>query len=482
MVATTDNIGANGRETIDEQEKPVRLILRGQLLRAKVRWPDRVGESPEQEKPHEPKQYQENAINEVLEGIKAHDRGKLIMACGTGKTLVSQRVDEAMKNQRTLYIVPTISLLDQVYKAWKKHGKVRFKSLVVCSDKGLAGSRSADTDPTSTKDLSYLTHDKVEVIKKFLGDNSRTKLIVFSTYNSLPLIADAQSLGAPSFDLVVADEAHRTVALNYRQDDKRKRFFTLVHDQASLKSCKRLYMTATPKYINDAIKKRVEELGEEIVDMSDDKAFGKEFYKLTFGQAIEQGILADYRLVSFTVTQDQVRKSINEAALVSLRDGNKSDARYLAALIGMSKAIQKHDLTKILTFHSRVKGAKRIAEAGKPESFFAVNESLLGDARIHRKIWTRWITAEKTAAQRESIFSVFEKLSPEDVGIISNCACLGEGVDIPELDGVVFIDPRQSIIDIIQAVGRVIRKKDRKGTIVVPVFSGNSEDTEGGIR
>jgi len=205
-----------------------------------------------------------------------------------------------------------------------------------------------------------------------------------------------------------------------------------------------------------------------VVDMSDEAVFGQEFHKLTFGQAIEQGILADYRLVSFTVTQDMVRQSIDEATLVSLKDGGLTDARYLAALIGLAKAIKKHDLTKILTFHSRVKGAKRIAEAGKPESFFAVNESLLGDAKLDRRIWARWITAEKTVNQRESIFNAFENLPPEDVGIISNCACLGEGVDIPELDGVVFIDPRRSIIDIIQAVGRVIRKKDRKETLWFP--------------
>jgi len=256
LVATTDNIGANGRETIDEQEKPVRLMLRGQLLRANVRWPDKIGESPEQEKPHEPLPYQKIAIKDVLEGFEEHAEGKLIMACGTGKTLVSQRVDEAMKNRRTLYIVPTISLLDQIYKAYKKHGKESFRSLVVCSDKGLAGSSSVDADPTTTKDLSYLTHDKAEVIKEFLEDDAPSKSVVFSTYHSLPLIAEAQSLGAPAFDLVVADEAHRTVSLKYSKSDKQKRFFTLVHDRANLKASKRLYMTATPRFINDAITRR----------------------------------------------------------------------------------------------------------------------------------------------------------------------------------------------------------------------------------
>ncbi len=481
--ASTDLLGPNAREVVFgkrgqwmKQEKPLRMILRGKLSRADVIWPSKIGESPNKQKPHSPLPYQNIAIKDVLNGFSNEDAGKLIMACGTGKTLVSQRADEKMGNRLTLNLVPTISLLDQVYKNWKRHAKVGFKSMVVCSDRDLQ-AKGSDQDPTSPHDLSYLTHDKSENISTFLDSFRDEKKVVFSTYHSLPLVAKALESSPSTFDLVIADEAHKTVSLKNKSKSSDNRFFTLVHDREKIRAKKRLFMTATPRFVHDYIRKRVEDLGEQIVDMSD-KEFGEEFHKLTFGQAIKQKILADYRLVCFAVTNNDIKRLVDNRTLLALEDAGITDARHIGAMIGLAKAINKHSLSKILTFHRRIKNAKRIAEGDNPESLISISKAFLGKSKLNRKIWSRWITAEKTSSQRETIFQTFEDLPRDVVGLISNCQCLGEGVDIPELDGVAFIDPRKSETDTIQAVGRVIRKKDRKGTIVIPVFTDKDESTE----
>jgi superfamily II DNA or RNA helicase len=471
IVATTDDIGRNAKETLAGQEKQVGLILRGELLTAEVNWPSRIGEKAAPLPRKKPRPHQAAAIKEVVRGFCQHERGQLIMACGTGKTLTALWIAQKLRSRRTLILVPSLSLISQTLIAWGANCARPFDYLVVCSDETVI-QRGDDAAITSTNELGVPVTTDVGTIRRFLKRRHAKPAVVFATYQSSDRIAAAQKGSAPHFDLVLADEAHRCTG-------PADGLFTTVLDATKIKARRRLFMTATPRYFTGRVKKRAEELEYELASMDDESRSGPEFHRLPFNAAIRAELLTDYQVVVIGVTQAETRQWAEEGRLLRTKDGMVTDARTLASQIGLAKAMRQYDLRKTITFHSSVTKASRFTDAAQADSLGAI-ERMSPAAKPSGELWTGHISGQTPAGRRSTLLTVFGNLPQGSRGVLSNCACLGEGVDVPVLDGVGFIDPKRSMIDIIQAVGRVIRKADDKkiGTVVIPVFVDESEDAD----
>ena len=372
-------------------------------------------------------------------------------------------------------LVPSLSLVQQNLAEWGRHSAHDFDTLVVCSDESVLQSQT-DTAIQSTADLGVQVTTKPAEIQQFLDQHRKRPAVVFATYQSSDRIVTAQAgTTTKPFDLVICDESHRRAG-------HAEGLFATVLDDKKIKASKRLFMTATPRYFKEHVKRRAEELEFELVSMDDAHIFGPEFHVLSFHEAIraDPPLLTDYQVVVIGVTDREAKAWAERATLVRTAEGLSTDARTLAAQIGLAKAMQKYDLRRIITFHSSVAKAARFVDATLRDSLPGVIPHLTESARPSGKLWTKHISGHTPAGQRATLLKSLGNLPEDTRGILSNCACLGEGVDVPVLDGVAFIDPKRSMVDIIQAVGRVIRKAEGKeiGTIVIPVFIDETEDAD----
>lgn len=467
LIATTDLLSENARRTIEGQEKPVGLLLRGDLERAQVEWPDDSDSllAPTLP-PKTPRPHQQEALAAVVAGFDRADRGQLIMACGTGKTLVGLWAAEALAATRTLVLLPSLSLLAQVLGEWMANASDPWPSfLPVCSDPTVRGE---DEWVSTTADLGFpVTTDPV-LVAAFL--RKRGRRVVFSTYQSSPRIAEAQALGrVPGFDLVIADEAHRTAGPASTD-------FATILDRGVIRARRRLFMTATPRFFTGRVLKAAEEADLEVASMNDPEHYGPVFHRLTFGEAINRDLLSDYRVVIVGVDDHQVCDMAQKGRLVRLEDlDTHTDARTLAAHIGLAKAMRRFDLKRTITFHGRVKGARDFATR-LPQ----VIAWMPADQAPDGVLWAEHVSGDMPTGTRTTRLERLRHLDPGTRGLLSNARCLAEGVDVPTLDGVAFIDPKGSQTDIVQAVGRAIRKSPDKtlGAIVLPVFIEGADDPE----
>ncbi|MEU9806882.1 Helicase associated domain protein [Mycobacterium sp. NPDC050853] len=463
LIATTDRLHSIARRTIDAQEKRVGFVGLADLLTAEVDWPefpDRL-QPIKPLKPLQPRNYQKEAIRNVCKGFQNADRGQLIMACGTGKTLTSLFIKEALAVKRTLVLLPSLSLLKQTLAAWRAHATESFDALPVCSDQTVALD---DTAISHVSELCVPVETEPARIADFLRRHGPR--VVFSTYQSSPQIAAALALErVPQFDLAIADESHRVAG------DEAAVFATILDNQ-SIRARKRLFMTATPRYYTGRVLGAGQESDMEIASMNDPTKFGEVFHRLSFSEAIRRGLLTDYRVAVVGVDDATYQEWAQRGVLVR-RDGKITDARTLASQIGLAKAMRKYDLRRVISFHSRVLRAKKFA-AEMPEVF----EWMPTRQRPSGPLWSEFASGEMSAGQRHVRLQRLRQLNVGERGLLANARCLGEGVDVPTLDGVAFIDPRGSEVDIVQAVGRAIRLARDKtvGTIVIPVFVDTETD------
>jgi superfamily II DNA or RNA helicase len=475
LIATTDKIGSNARRTIDQQAKHASIVGRGDLLAADIAWPTKIGGKAPRPKRAKPRPHQRAAIAATVRGFRQHPRGRLIMACGTGKTLTGLWIHERLKSRRTLLLVPSISLVQQNLREWGRHAKEDFDFLVVCSDESVASDRE---DPA----LRYIAELGIDVttdpreIAAFLAKRRRRPAVVISTYQSSDRVSAGQRGAKKTFDLALCDEAHRLVG------DMRGKFATVLDDR-KIRCRRRLFMTATPRYFTQRARQRAADQDLEVASMDDPETFGPEFHVLKFFDAITAKptpLLTDYRVVVIGVTNAEAARWVEEGKLVRTREGAETDARTLAARIGLAKAMREYDLRRVITFHRSIRRASRFVDADRRDSLPAIVKTLRPASRPTGKLWARHISGETPASKRASMLRALAELPSNTRGLIANCACLGEGVDVPALDGIAFIDPKGSMVDIIQAVGRVIRLSPDKtvGTIVIPVFIDESSDVE----
>jgi len=475
LIATTDIIGANAMRVIENQATHASVVLRGELVSAEVDWPTAIGGSARKPARWKPRPHQQKAIKDVLAGFEEHERGHLIMACGTGKTLTGLWINEVLGCRRTLLLVPSIALVQQNLKEWGRHAKEDFDYLVVCSDESVTNDRD-DPAMRYIADLGVKPTTDAKKIADFLTKRRQCPAVVISTYQSCDRVAKGQSKAKKKFDLTICDEAHRLVG---HLDSH----FATVLDDRKIRSHRRLFMTATPRYFTQRAKDRGAEQEIELVSMDDESLFGPEFHVLSFHDAITakpEPLLTDYQVVVIGVTSAEAKAWVADAKLVRTKDGLETDARTLAAQIGLAKAVKEYDLQRVITFHRTIRRASRFVDETLSDSLPSVVRKLRPSSRPSGRLWARHISGDTPASKRASLLKQLASLPSGVRGLIANCACLGEGVDVPALDGVAFIDPKGSVVDIIQAVGRVIRKAaDKKiGTIVIPVFVDESEDAD----
>ncbi len=464
LIATTDHVGETARRTLVAQEKPVHLLLRSSLDSAQVSWPV----SPEVLRPASPvakelRPHQLEAVAAVCGGFEDSSRGQALMACGTGKTLVAMAVAEALDARRTLVLVPSLALLGQGLREWLANSRRPFSFLPVCSDETVAGEDSF------TQDVSELgfptTTDPAEVVGFLAGS---TPAVVFATYQSSPSIAEAQALGAPAFDLVISDEAHRCAG-------PAAGVFATVLDEDAILSSRRLFTTATPRYFTERLRREAELENYAVASMDDEASFGSVFHRLSFSEAISRDLLSDYQVVVVGIDDEACKSMVDQRQLVTFLGPTVLDAQALTSRLAVGKAMREWDLRRVVTFHGRVKGARDFAN-----SLPGVVSSMSADMRPDGTVRADWVSGEMSAGRRDVILGRFRDMGTGDRAVLSNARCLAEGVDVPALDGVVFVDPRRSQIDIVQAVGRAIRKAPNKklGTVVIPVAVGATDDPQ----
>ncbi|MEO7621549.1 MAG: Helicase associated domain protein [Gallionella sp.] len=472
LIATTDRIGANAKQVCDAQEKAVVRYLLSNFEGAEIDYPARFEDLYQAKLKTRPlpRQHQIEAIVATAENFTVADRGQLIMACGTGKTYTTLWIKEKLNARQTLVLVPSLSLLSQTLKEWTFAATQPFDVLCVCSDQSVS-KRGEDEIIHSVADLAFPVTSNVDEIRQFLqGEGAR---VVFSTYQSSPLIVEAQTLESiPPFDLVIADEAHRCSG-NAGRD------FSAVLDGNLIRANKRLFATATPRTYAANVHKAAEERGVEVFGMDDEAVFGKVLYSLPFPKAIQRGLLTDYRVVIIGVDDPTIAEWIKNREIVQPKEGEETDAESLASQIGMLKAIKDYDLKRVISFHSRVKRA---------EAFSGDIQDVLGWISEQHKpsgnLWSDYVSGAMPTNRRKQKLDRLKSIGEGERGILTNARCLSEGVDVPSLDGVAFIDPRSSQVDIVQAVGRAIRLSvDKKyGTIILPVFIKQGEDAVSSIE
>ena len=468
LIATTDRIGDNAKQMILRQEKQVVCFLLDNFRKSEIEFPASLKDlhKGKRKKIRTPNPHQTLAIQDVVAGLENARMGQLIMACGTGKTLTSLWIKEELEAQQVLVLVPSLSLLSQTLREWTATAKIHFNWICVCSDESVAKQdRTEDSWFTHVSDIGVPVTGDVKEIKSFLrGEGAK---VVFSTYQSSPLIAEAQQdRKIPAFDIAFADEAHRCAG-NVSEA------FGCVLDDKRIRSNKVLFMTATPRILSKQIKSKAEGRDTEIVSMDDPQVFGEVLHQLKFSQAIEQDLLSDYRVVIVGVNHPTIRNRIQNRKLLRTSNGVKLDAETLATHVALAKAVKDYDLHRVISFHSRVAGAKDFAQ-----DHTEVLEWMLPKDRPSGITITDFVSGDMNSGDRNTKINRLRNLATGERGILSNARCLSEGVDVPSLDGVAFIDPRKSQVDIVQAVGRVIRKHDdmTHGTILIPVFIDEHED------
>lgn len=472
LIATTDLIGGNAKQVCDAQEKPIVRFLLSDFERSELEYPANISALAQGKRraAPRPREHQIEAVIASAQGLHSADRGQLIMACGTGKTYVTLWVKEHLAAERTLVLVPSLGLLSQLLRKWTFAATIPFEVLCVCSDQTV-GKMGDDESIHTVADLAFpVTSDAAEIKRFLTGAGNR---VVFSTYQSSAIVALAQAdETTPTFDLVVADEAHRCAG-------KVDSAFSTVLDNTQIRSHKRLFATATPRTYASNIKKAAEERGVEVVGMDNVNQFGEVLYALPFGQAIARKLLTDYRVVIIGVDDPTIATCITNRDLITTATGIETDTESLAAQIGVLKAIKDYDLKRVISFHSRVKRAEAfMTEVKQVMTWIGEDHCPSGTLR------TDFVSGDMPASKRKIKLDQLKALNTDERGMLSNARCLSEGVDVPSLDGVAFVDPRSSQVDIIQAVGRAIRlSPDKKvGTIILPVFIAAGQDAEEAIE
>ncbi len=422
---------------------------------------------PSPPKPREPRPHQQKAIAAAKEHFisSKETRGRLIMPCGTGKSLTAFWIAEALKARSILVAVPSLHLIKQSLADWTKEFLARGEIpdwLVVCSDE-TTGKLEDDFVSDSYELGVDATTDRDE-IGRFLSKKSAKKKIVFSTYQSgKPLAAAARSAGF-SFDLGIMDEAHRTVG------SPDKSFGHLITDK-NVAIRKRLFMTATERVVR--------EKDETVLSMDDSEVYGKCFHQLTFKEAIEADppIISDYKIITITVSDESVKRFIEDNSYLKTGDEElgQREAQALAAGIALQRAFREEGVKHTISFHRSIRSAEDFRE--QQEQI----ESRIKDIEPPRALH---ISSRKTAGERAELLREFREAN---TALITNARCLQEGVDIPAVDCVLFADPKQSVVDIVQAAGRAMRpcKGKKFGYIVVPIvvpsgmaFADFAETTE----
>jgi predicted helicase len=452
------------------------------------------------------------------------------MACGTGKTFTSLKIAEKLagKGKRVLFLVPSLSLLSQTLTEWTQESTTPLHSFAVCSDSDVGKKRKKDDDivQTFTHELRYPATTNAQQLAKEISKrhDSHHMSVVFSTYHSIEVISKAQQqFNLADFDLIICDEAHRTTGATFGDDDEST--FVKVHDADFIKATKRLYMTATPRIYGDMAKATAEKDSVALCSMDDETLFGHELYVISFSEAVRQDLLVDYKVIVLAIDEIHVSQRLQK---LLADDNNQLKVDDAAKIVGCWKALSKQGTSEDLSDdHAYMRRAVAFCQVIEPATnpkthkvssknianmFKAVVEAYQeqetsknstdsfslrekagmrvlksvdhssphpsplpegeGIFRGSLQCEAAHVDGSMNASQKEEKLLWLKAATPENTcRILSNVRCLSEGVDVPALDAVLFLTPRNSQVDVVQSVGRVMRKAEgkKRGYVILPV-------------
>ena len=513
-ISTTSHWGSNAEEAIRNQEPPVTRVGMADLNSSPVDWQkllDGLTGNSALVEGKKPRKHQLDAISKAYTHYitEGNDRGKLIMACGTGKTYASLLIAEQLLNGKglVLFMVPSIALLGQSLNAWSADAGKPIKAVCICSDskasRKIQKNKYDDADdsvvdlavPASTNPKSIASQ-----LKKYRSHDGL--VVVFSTYQSIDAVSEAQQeiLSETNgeygvFDFIICDEAHRTTGV--KLSDKDESNFTKIHSNDNVKGQKRLYMTATPRLYGESAKVKASEKDCILCSMDDEALYGKEFYRVNFSYAVQNGLLTDYKVLVLTVGENDVPDNIKRDITDTTTELNFDDTSKLIGVInGLSKMIQgddhrtwdtdPHMMRRAVAFCSSIdKSASRAGIASKyvasvlPQISEKYDKNLDAESLSHTvSITAKHIDGSMNSQERNGILQWLaeEPENERECRVVTNVRCLSEGVDVPSLDAVLFLSARNSQVDVVQSVGRVMRtfhkgQPDEKkyGYIIIPI-------------
>ncbi|CAN4266098.1 COG4889 Predicted helicase [Methylophilaceae bacterium] len=505
IVSTTNNWSPNAEDALQDQNPPVSKIDLNDLENSQIDWSRfKANEVTVLKAKKSLRSHQINALNSVEFGLKSAERGKLIMACGTGKTFTSLKIAEKLagKGKRVLFLVPSLSLLSQSLTEWTQESATPLHSFAVCSDSDVGKKRKSEDDivQTFTHELRYPATTEpsrlaVEMQKRHDADHMS---VVFSTYHSIDVINKAQKeFNLAGFDLIICDEAHRTTGATFDDDDESN--FVKVHDAGFIQATKRLYMTATPRIYGEVAKASADKDNVALCSMDDEALYGKELYVISFSEAVRLDLLVDYKVIVLAVDEAHINRRLQN--LLS-DENNQLKVDDAAKIIGCWKALSKQDTQEDLsgdvdpmrravafcqviepTIEGKSKthkvSSKNIAnmfadvvEAYKTQELEDKTDDASLSISVKLNCEAEHIDGGMNASQKEAKLTWLKAEPPVDTcRILSNVRCLSEGVDVPALDAVLFLTPRNSQVDVVQSVGRVMRKSEgkKRGYVILPV-------------
>lgn len=478
IISTTDYWSSHAEAALANQMIPTSRIGISTIAESPINWDVAFPGSEVRDKSiqinlsqretFEPRPHQQTAIDKAIEGFKTHDRGKLIMACGTGKTFTALRLAERVAENnggkaRILFLVPSISLLSQTLKEWTAQGRLDMRAFAVCSDSKV----SKKAEDIAVYDLEVpVSTDGEEITQRFAsGKRAKGLNIVFSTYQSLPAVHEAQQQGLDDFDLVICDEAHRTTGITLAGEDASN--FVRIHDAGYIRAAKRLYMTATPRLYDDAVKGKAAEHSAELTSMDDEGIYGPEFYRLGFGEAVDKGLLTDYKVLVMTVDESVAAEAMARS------DDNQINLTTASAMIGAWNGLAKRSgelqgkkggfeenaqpMQRAVAFAKDIKSSQLIADTYP--SLIATHQELLKDkavlndvslTNVDLRVAAQHVDGGMNAMERGTKLSWIESPASENESrMLTNARCLSEGVDVPALDAVVFFRQKNAPINVV---------------------------------
>ena len=451
----------------------------------------------------EPRPHQREAIDGIKNTLTDHDRCMVVMACGTGKTLMALRAAEELVGDggTVLFLAPSISLVSQSMREWSNQVRGRINPYVICSDSTASNAEDAESYGTLL-DVPYPATTNPRTVAARFRRSDVALNVVFSTYQSIDRVHEAQELGLPEFDLAICDEAHRTTGVLDGETS-----FRIIHDAAYIRARKRIYMTATPRIYGEDAKKKAKQASVEVASMDDEETYGPVAYRLSFGKAVSLGLLTDYKVVVMKISESMVSSTMQR---LSMREDLSLDMPDVAKFLGCWKALfdRRHGeevldpsqaynairgqgenfrtLRHAIAFAASIRASRALSQefqtvvdtyletiAAEAEDGAIADIQQLIDAGREVKVRLDHVDGTMDAGERKSKLDWLAEDEDEDTcHILSNARCLAEGVDVPALDAVIYLSSRKSRVDIIQSVGRVMRRAEGKkyGYIIIPVF------------
>lgn len=520
-ISTTDHWGPTATQTIANQNPPVLRIGLKDLEMSPVDWAKLEGGSQGNDVRLAGKQLMEHQLKAISKARthfveEGNDRGKLVMACGTGKTYTALNLVEQLTDQKglILFMVPSIALLGQALNDWSADSKKPFKAVCICSDS--KSSKNFDDKEDSVIDLPRPATTNADTIAKQLmlyrehSEQGKGMVVVFSTYQSVDAVSEAQRAILKEtngeygvFDFIVCDEAHRTTGVMKDRDNESS--FTKIHSNENVQGRKRLYMTATPRLYGEGAQKKAAEKDAVLFSMDDENIYGKEFFRVNFSYAVENRLLTDYKVLVLTVNGSDLPANIKEKVENPLsKEFDFDDTTKLIGVInGLAKQV-KGDGGKTWEvdprkMHRALAFCSSIGDDYKPGTSKNVAHVLpqlsqdyynsLNDAEKDKAVLieAKHIDGSMDSLQRnERLQWLREEPENENIcKVITNVRCLSEGVDVPALDAVLFLSARNSQVDVVQSVGRIMRnfkkgtpEEKKYGYIIIPIVVDENQKPE----